>query len=310
MVLLRRSIPFLLAFLGIYLAAFFTLCHITRKGTPLIHATSDVLLMKGGGSWQRFHEFDPDSTYDVVFIGSSHSYRGYDAGYFTDQGYTAFNLGSSAQTPMNSYYLVRDLLRAGHVGLLVMDVYEGTLENDGLESTADLVQNLPSDRTAWSMALATRDPRGLNMMALRYFMKEHAPFYQDSTYRAGGGAFRADSLKTDPDYAVGRGLHVRQRQAEFLEQVIALCRERGIRPVLCNHYFPHASDRRKHAAYNAYLHELLGADGPVYIDKAYDHQLSDRDHFFDHNHLNAAGARIFSADLLRELKERGLLPAH
>ena len=37
---------------------------------------------------------------------------------------------------------------------------------------------------------------------------------------------------------------------------------------------------------------------------------SDRDHFFDHNHLNAAGARIFSADLLRELKERGLLPAH
>ncbi|MCB9170782.1 MAG: hypothetical protein H6597_03765 [Flavobacteriales bacterium] len=306
--LLKRAIPFLATFIGAYLIGFWALCHLTHNGTPLIFSIAPELLMKGGDTYQRFQEFDPDSTYDVVFLGSSHAYRGYDPAYFTRHGYAAFNLGSSAQSQMNSYYLLKDLVHPGHVRLVVLDVYEGAMESDAVESTSDLVQNIPSDATAWRMALALHDPRGLNMLALRYFMKGHAPFYRDPTYRAGGGALRTDSLKVPPRYDKGRPLRIDPLQAHYLQRTVALCRERNIPLVLSEHYFPHASDQARHAAYTDHLRDLVGPDGPVLIDKAYDHHLSDRDHFFDRNHLNAAGAELFSADLLAELQKRDLLP--
>ena len=97
-------------------------------------------------------------------------------------------------------------------------------------------------------------------------------------------------------------------QVRYLRKIIRYCAENHIPLVLSDHYAPHASDHERHAAYVRELACIIGPDGPPFIDKSYAHHLSDMDHFFDYNHLNAAGAEIFSADLLDELQRRGLLP--
>ena len=298
---------FLAATAGVWASAIFLLFSV-RSGTyPLAYQVLDAVNLKGGSSHTKFREFDPQAWHDVVFIGSSHAYRGYDPQPFLEAGLQAFNLGTSAQTPLNSLVLVRDLLEPGNVGLLVIDVYRGAFELDGLESTADLVQNLPSDRCAVHMAAAQRDPRTLNMLAVRWMARGDGPWYRDTTYVGHGfSASRVQAAQGDHR----RRRHerpVRERQLEALEALLRYCRSEGIRVVLVDHPSPSTARGSWSDAWSASMDSLAGAHGAPFLDLGREHVLDDRRHFMDHTHLNAEGARLFSLDLYDHLMVLGLL---
>lgn len=296
-----------LSFALTYAAAMLVLCRVEVGGAPLIHRTGDYFKLKGGNSYRKFREFRPDSVYDVVFIGSSHAYRGYDPRIFTQHGWSAFNLGTSGQGPLNTYHIVRTHLNARNTRLLLIDVYEGAMERDGLESTADLTMNLVDDRAAVGMALALKDPRGVNMLALRFLTRDRPPFFADSTYRSGGYSERTDRVEGRLHYVRGRPLDLNGDQVRYFERTLEHCAKAGIPVVLVNHPYPWQSDRAKHAAFNAVMGDIARRHRVPYIDFAYRHTLDDEDHFYDHNHLNQAGVERFNAALVPELEALGLL---
>lgn len=297
------------ASMALYLSTFWVLCTIGMGGTPLIYRCSAALNWKGGNSYQKFSEFDPQDRYDLVFIGSSHAYRGYDPALFEQRGHHAFNLGTSAQSPMNSYHIIASLLDSANCGLLLFDTYEVALEIDGLESTADLVQNISSDRAAIGMALALHDPRAVNMLTLRWMRRNSPPMYVDSTYLPGGSALRTDSVKGEVHYLTGRPLEMRAMQQRYLECCIEHCHRAGIPMVLVSHPYPTKADRARHAAFMTWLRDVARPhDVPVY-DFAFDHglPLDDEDHFYDHNHLNRAGLEIYDRFVIDRLERDGIL---
>ena len=53
-----------------------------------------------GHVFSRFQEAASSQNIDVLILGSSHAYRGFDTRIFAEQGIRAFNLGTSAQTPI------------------------------------------------------------------------------------------------------------------------------------------------------------------------------------------------------------------
>jgi hypothetical protein len=279
------------------------------SGTPRIYRCSDALNWKGGNSYRKFREFDRSDRYDVVFIGSSHAYRGYSPEIFRAAGYHSYNLGSSAQSPLNSYYILKNYLSRGNTRLILLDTYEAALEMDGLESTADLTQNISSDAAATEMALALRDPRALNMLMLRWMRRDAPVMFIDSTYQPGGGSLNADSVHTRIHYVTGKPLKMQQPQQRYLRSFLELCKERGIPVVLVSHPYPRQADRKKHAEFMTWLRLEVAPFGfPIY-DFAFDHglPLDDRDHFYDHNHLNAAGVAIFDRFLIERLERDGVL---
>ncbi len=290
-----------------YAVAMVLLCRIEVGGAPLIHRTGDYFKFKGGSTFRKFREFRADSVYDVVFIGSSHAYRGYDPALFAQRGWRAFNLGTSGQAPLNTYYIVRNHLNARNTRLLLVDVYEAAMEFDAMESTSDLVRNLVDDRAAVSMALALKDPRGVNMLALRFLTQDRGPFFADSTYRPGGYSVRTDSVRGRLHYVRGRPLKLNADQVGYLERTLEHCADAGIPVVLVNHPYPWQSDRSKHVAFNAMLGDLARRYNVSYLDFAFKHTLDDEDHFYDHNHLNQSGVERFNAVLIPELEARGLL---
>lgn len=290
-----------------YIAAMLVLCRLELGGAALIHRTGDYYKLKGGNSYRKFREFRADSVHDVVFIGSSHAYRGYDPALFTRRGWSAFNLGTSGQGPLNTYHIVRTHLNPSNTRLLLLDVYEGAMEQDGLESTSDLTQNLVDDRAAVAMALALKDPRGVNMLTLRFLTKDRGPFFADSTYRPGGYSVRTDSVRGRLHYVRGRPLKLNADQVGYLERTLEHCADAGIPVVLVNHPYPWQSDREKHVAFNAMLGDLARRYRVPYLDFAYKHTLDDEDHFYDHNHLNQAGVERFNAALIPALEAMGLL---
>ncbi|MBK9540221.1 MAG: SGNH/GDSL hydrolase family protein [Flavobacteriales bacterium] len=305
---IRDMLLLLFTFLVCYLTVMALLCSIAPQGVPLVYRIGDYLNFKGGNSYRKFQEFERDSVYDVVFIGSSHAFRGYYPEFFARGGYTSFNLGSSGQSPMNSYFILDAYLNKANTKLVLLDVFEGAMERDGLESTADLSQNIGSDRAAAGMALALQDPRAVNMLTLRWMRRDAPPMYADDDYRPGGSSWRSDSVRTRLHYRKGHPFKPHEQQVRYLRKCLQWCRDEGVPLVLVNHPYPHQSDHAKHAQFNAMLRTLTEEFNVPYIDMAYDHDLDDEDHFYDHNHLNSAGVERFNARLIPRLVEAGHLP--
>jgi hypothetical protein len=300
------------AFVLLYAVVFTVLVKVRIGGIPVVYRIADTLNWKGGSTWQKFQEFDPGKRWDVVVVGSSHAYRGYDPEHFTRRGYRMFNLGTSAQAPNNSVDIVRHYLHAGNTGLLILDVFETPLRTEGLEGVADLTQNVASDAVALRQALALRDPRGINMLALRWLMRNEPPMYLDSTYVGLGFSRRADSL-TDPPTHIHTGtFEPKAEQVRALQRIIRICHQRGIPLVLTNHPMPHQADHAAHARAKAWMEEWTAVHDLPFVDLANDHDLHDMHHFYDHTHMNQAGVDLFMPRLIDTLESLGLLrrPMH
>src|SRR5262245_26702081 len=100
--LLRSGLLFAATVVVLYLAGMWLLTHVRLFGRPAIYRTGDYYKWHGGQSVPQWQEFDQKEHYDVLVLGSSHAYRGYDPEHFAKRGLRMFNLGSTAQTPMNS----------------------------------------------------------------------------------------------------------------------------------------------------------------------------------------------------------------
>ena len=99
----------------------------------------------------RLNELQTVENVDILFLGSSHTYRGFDNRVFSKHGYSSFNLGSSAQTPIQTNVLLNRHLKQLNPKLVVYEIYPGTFSIDGVESTLDLISNSTNDFNSFKM---------------------------------------------------------------------------------------------------------------------------------------------------------------
>ena len=293
----------------IYLLIFLALCKISI-GKPLIYRTAYYYQWKGGVAQTKFAEWDPSATWDAIVVGSSHAYRGYDPRVFSDRGYRMFNLGSTAQTPLSTFAILKYYVDSSRTKLVIIDLYENAMDQEGLESVSDLSQNLSMDMAAAELSGRSHDLRALNMFTLRMMNKQGPVMYKDANYKMNGFSVKVDSVKKKIDFSKHVPLKLNERQQEYLMKCLDLCADRGIRVVLCTHFYPHQSDHLRFADLKHWVDSAITDRGIAWLDFAYAHALSDTNHFYDHNHMNEAGARIFTERLLDSLEAKGYLPDH
>lgn len=306
--LLRSGLLFLATCLGLYLVLFLVLCRTQVGRTPSIHRSNSYYSYNSGSNKQRFHEFDTAHHYDVLVLGSSHAYRGYDPARFAERGLELYNLGSSAQTPKHSAYLLEAYVDTTSTDLLILDLYAPTFMEEGLESTSLLTRHVPSDQAAWGIGLAQHDLRALNMLALRVLgPTEDQPLDRMRCYN--GYCPQSDSVKQVVQQARPLPFEPLPDQLAHFRRALGLCRARKVPLVLVSHYQPSTSDHGLQRSLHALVMQEIAEHPNVhYIDLSYAHQADDRHHFFDHNHLNQAGVDLFNAQLIDSLSALGLVP--
>ena len=67
-----------------------------------------IYKQRGGHLHSRLLEINKHQNVDVLFLGSSHAYRGFDTRIFKESGIASFNLGSSSQAPVQSLLLLKN----------------------------------------------------------------------------------------------------------------------------------------------------------------------------------------------------------
>ncbi len=94
-----------------------------------------------GHSQLRFQDAASQKEVDLLFIGSSHAYRNYDTRIFDKSQLRSFNLGSTAQTPIQTLQILQSLGEHLSPKYLIIDFFLPLFDNEGIESSIDLLAN-------------------------------------------------------------------------------------------------------------------------------------------------------------------------
>ncbi|MDQ3555909.1 MAG: hypothetical protein M3409_03905 [Gemmatimonadota bacterium] len=269
-----------------------------------------------GQSLVRFREIRSYRDVDVVFLGSSHAYRGFDPRIFAQTGLRTFNMGSSSQTPLNSRFLLKRYWDQLHPRLVVYEVYPRVHTLDGMESYYDLLSNTPMDDQTVRMALATRNVYAMNALIstqwkrLRRPMREREQREFRGSYIRGG--YVESTVTMDTFQLIGevpREWELEEAQLDHLRELIRFVEENGARIVLVTHPLPEETRQwvRNYDELSATFHELAEEEGVHYFDFNDSLDFDTFRHFYDWNHLNAEGVSIFNRALIDTLQARGYL---
>ena len=260
-----------------------------------------------GNMLTRLKEADTTKNVDILFLGSSHAYRSYDPRMFKDKGYRIFALGSSAQTPLQTNLLVKKYLSSMNPKFVVLDVYPFIFENDGTESTLDLVSNTKIDKNTLQLAFDINSIKVYNtiiygeyrqLFGLNKKIKEPTVSKND-TYIPGGfiqsyAAYKAPRRMADVT------IKINEKQMKAFDEITAILQARKIPFILVQ--TPITKKR-----YNAFLNNnamdsIFSKKGPYYN---FNHQLKFADSLFiDDNHLNQKGVDIFDKVLIDVLSSK------
>ena len=154
-----------------------------------------------GFTRKRFNEAKQVKNVDLIVIGSSHAYRGYDPRIFKKAGISTFNLGSSSQTPLQTRYLVNRYIKNLNPKFAIVDVYPVLFGVDGVESQIDLMSSGLMDKEIVKMSFDINDITLYNSLIFGIFndtfhlRKQSKPKAEGDVYVPGGYVQSYENLK-------------------------------------------------------------------------------------------------------------------
>ncbi len=260
-----------------------------------------------GFTYSRLAEVKEVKDRDVLFLGSSHAYRGFDTRMYTDLGYKVFNLGSSTQTPLQTKVLLQRYLDLLNPKLVIFEVYPLIFCSDGVESALDIISNDRNDLFSLEMARELDHALIYNSLlygSIRDLIGLNASFSEKkwraiSTYIPGGYVHRKLRHFDYIDYPKDHW-DFQESQFKYFEEILTMLEQRNIEVKLV--YAP--ITKSKYQSYdNHKAFDLKMKEYGFYYNLNETLNLDDSLHFYDSDHLNSIGVKIFNEKILEILKE-------
>lgn len=259
---------------------------------------------KGGYTLTRLQEVKTVSDLDILFVGSSHAYHGFDTRIFEEAGYTAFNLGTSAQTPLQTKFLLERYLDKVNPKEIIFQVSPFIFALDGVESTVDILSNDSVDLASVKLSLTLNDINVYNALVFSVFedlTKAKTSFSEkpviDKKRYISGGYVESTSLSYKGNQVIVTDFDFKNIQLEAFTDMVKLVKHRGIKYHLV--YVPITRSLYEAVLRQSDFESIMARYGG-YDD--YNKMMSlDSTNFYDRHHLNKKGVHVFNQKLIEEL---------
>lgn len=243
---------------------------------------------------------------DILFLGSSHAYRGFDTRNFN--GLKTFNLGSSSQTPIQTNTLLKRYLNKLKPKAIVYEVYPETLSSDGAEATLDLLSNDSQDVNSILMALKVNNIKVYNTLLYGTFVdwfginRTFTESYKKGKdlYIPGGYVERELSCFMFIKAKKSQLAQFNPVQLKVFGENIEMISEKGIKLILV--YAPITRALYNSYHNNNYVDSTMNSYGVTYYNFNNIISLNDSVDFYDAHHLNQVGVNKFNSKLLEMLQ--------
>ncbi|HLV40544.1 hypothetical protein [Xanthomarina sp.] len=258
----------------------------------------------------RLKEIKNVQDIDILFLGSSHCYRGFDTRIFKNNGLKTFNLGSSAQTPIQTEALLKRYLEKVSPKTVIYEVFPSTLISDGVESSLDLVSNDKND--IYSIQMATRTNHILTYNTLIYAtirellklnnsFKE--PLKKGKDIYIPGGYIEKEVSYYKPNKINNKALNLNEKQLDAFKRNIELIKKKEINLILV--FAPITKNQYSSYTNPKYYDSLMNTYGKYYNFNEM-MNLNDTQHFYDNHHLNQKGVNLFNEKVLSTINLKSL----
>jgi len=305
----------LILIIVLYLGIMWVFAKIPYKGKSLIYITNTYLVWKGGDTWQKFQEFNPEESHDIIFMGSSRCYRFYNPAIFEAAGYKSFNLGSSAQSLENTSILLKKLINSNNCKHLILDctinAYRG--DGEGFESTSDLITNINSNKIACEIAFREFDIRFLNLLVLRQLLNSSPPVYYNEEY-SNRGFCTNDRILSN---AVCEALNKKEQNAgsvdwniarlEMLEDMLEWCRNNNIKVTMVMAPITNGCPQSWLDECEKTIQPICEKYGHNFINFSRLQEIDQCKHYYDPSHINRAGVEIFNKQFIEWLQNKAAI---
>lgn len=265
-----------------------------------------------GHMFTRIREVPEYKNCDILVIGSSHAYRGIDPRIFADEGLRVFNLGSSGQTPVETYFLLSRYLRELNPKAVIIEVYPETFEMDGVESSLDIIANDRLGIDNIQLALKLKNIKTFNTLIYAAYrrlfnrdrLKEESAVRGMDRYISGGYVERVVTNYNDTLTFRNRRWSFKGYQKKEFERAVKLLKSKGIDFALVQ--MPVTKSLYSSYVNNQYADEYFSSTGR-YINMNNVVNLSDGYDFYDADHMNQSGVQTADSALIDTLMKAGFI---
>lgn len=215
-----------------------------------VFASSEVLKRKKS-FYYKDQFFMSAVPYDVLFFGSSHMHEGIDPVYLWETyGISSYNLASSGESIQMTYYVMKEAFRHSVPKAVIIDSFKIMDREDAINAEYAFVHEsidaLPLNRNKLEAAdYASRFFDGGRMAFLSNLYAYHSrynelgkdDFVRERTLDK-GAYIMTEMVKAeapDPDSYIEDTTEFKGGDGvRYYERIIALCREKGVVPILVN----------------------------------------------------------------------------
>lgn len=255
-----------------------------------------------GHMYTRLQEADTTQHVDILILGSSHAYRGFDPRIFEAEGYRVFVMGSSSQTPLQALALMKMYLPKLQPKMVLYEVYPGIFQNDGVESSLDLLANGPMHREMFKMALQVNHLKTYNVLindvfreALRMNRGFVEPLQTEEDQYVPGGFVEKKQFNRKVNRRVTPSAYrLDPTQLQAFGEVVDFVEKQDVPFLMIQ--APITSKLYAATTNHAEVNQILSSYGQ-YIDFNGRVSLNDSLDFYDMHHLSQSGVEKFNKAL-------------
>lgn len=293
---MRKKIRYLLN-ISIFIVVFITLFHFVQH----------VLVEKSNGAdaVAKLYKQKKDSI-DVVFVGSSHSYKSFiPMELWNEYGITSYNLGTSSQSIPCSYYLIKEAIREQHPKVIVLETYGATYDElyvseERLHGAVDAMRWNSTKIELYNGLLSESIERDNRLEYMFPIIRFHSRWNEitakdisgDKDFLKGARIDFALNVQEEPMiYTDGEELY--EGTLRYFDKIVELCDEENVELILCQVVM--ANGEKCTSAYkrSKTLMDYASKKGLFTIDLESCKKELDIDYskdFSDYEHVNVTGA--------------------
>ena len=267
-----------------------------------------------GHMYSRINEIKNYKNIDILFLGSSHCYRGFDTRIFKKEGFSVFNLGSSGQTYIQTYVLLERYLKLLNPKMIILEVSPEIFESDGVESSMDIIANDKNDLFTLTSLIKWNNIKTINTGIFGFYndlFKKNKDFIENKKkgkdLYISGGFVEKELMYYNPGDIKKKTIKLKDEQILAFNKVIEKIKEKDIKLILVQ--APITKSR-----YNSFLNSPVFDNMMVTTGEYYNFnnliELNDSVHFYDSHHLNQKGVSTFNKELITILKLKEKVRTH
>ncbi len=297
---MKSFIKHSIAFLGFSSLIYLILIFVWGSVMPIWLNSNLIFKQRGGHLHSRLSEVNKYQNVDILFLGSSHAYRGFDTRIFKESGIHSFNLGSSSQAPVQSLLLLKKYIDNLQPKKIIFEVCPQSLSSDGIESALDIISNDKIDFQTIKMAIDLNHIKVYNTLiysSIRQLLKLDKDFVEaqnigKDTYISGGYVQRDD---VQFEYQSPLEKNIKPEQMADFKELVSWVKSQDIELILVQ--APVTTSEYDSYVDNTGFDKLM-QDYSSYYNFNTLIILDDSLHFYDPHHLNQLGVETFNAELI------------